>query len=1243
MLSSLNVKVINNKTNNDIDLYVYLDDSIQKIKDKLFVYNADYVPNFLKIEVGKSKRIVTNSNDILYEYIDDFEDRVIYISNIQDDIIKNPEELLSDSDLFDSVLLDFQKQYTDLTDDDLQFIIKFVIINKEYAIIQIDYSDIEGYIYNLKDTRDKLLKITKETNNDMSIREFEKLSKNFELNTLENKISYNNINLNIIGRNFENGSKGIFIKLNEIYNIIELTDKIPFIALGRKSGSSRLPQIKIFNKLIDTIQEKEIKGWVLNEKKKLNEATYKIIKGLMIKTHFGTNNFLTINLLANGLLSINLKLSQNEQDKYMNLEGLINDIKREVNIIIEYLNTFNGVFLRSKRISLIDNSFVSIDSIDTSIETSVFIDRIKFESIIKNQYISNSILELKQTESLDVLSAYYKKFKTRDTLEDIKGITINVKDNAYKEDSSIIKIFGANNYTQTLLILLNVLIIAEMSSLLKSDGLFDDFIKKRKIREKTNKKKLKEQGINFDSRECQAIRQPILHDKNNNDNNDDYIITHNNKDYRCDNSDYPYPGFTKSNIVCCFKYNQSGNESYIKNVNPDSLTILVEPSNFKITIKEKKESFETYIIRIVSDYQEGFNESNSMPRYYYLSSLKSNIQLSQSDLIPIYNKSLIKKIENEDSIWLDRVPLAQIIYPSATNKCSHKPDLNNRTSINAPCNEYKKENFNFFGYTSKSVPCCFDKEKEPYINRKKKESDITKQYIIQSSDKILNYQKIGILPEDISTLLNKILLKSDTKTFYRMGIIQNNNSFLNAILLGINNTVNQTLINNHIEFKHKIIRYLQKNPNEFNKLNNGDISIKYSLEEYIEFISNDNNYLSWSLLIDILERLLKVNIIIFDTNNTNTKLLCRQIILNSKKFNRPFILLLKHKNTFELVIQLVLQSDKKNDVIREFQYENKIIQFLTQYYKDTCIKENIYPKNYPYIPINTHQYIIQTLLLENNNTLLGSIKYQIKNNFNKINYLMTKRGVVIPIIETGIIDNPNIKVIEFSSFIRQNTKLLSLYNYINVFKAYNKITNQTTKIIGIVDTNIAEIGGLMSNFGNFIPYLKSSNDNDNDIPKLDFKYYLDLDEKLHNNNNTTFIKNDFEIYSSNDDKIKTNIFNLKSILGNQIYQDQYIKDNIESIIKNKTLTRNQKINDILDIFVNIPLIKQEIILDSDSTILLKTIANEMINDNIENLVLNNIITSENFNKNDVKIRSSESILLNIDDIRRWIKNFKSDE
>jgi len=1239
MLSSLNVKVVNNKTKIDIDTYIFLDDSIQKIKDKLFIHSADYVPNFLKIEVGESRRIVSNSNDILYEYVDDLENPVIYISNIQDNLVKNPEDLLKDSDLFDSVLFDFQKEYTDLTYDDLQFVIKFVILNKEYTIIKIEYSDIEGYIYNLKEIRDKLLKKAKDMDNDMSIQEFNKLSRNFDFNILENIVSYNNINLNVIGENFENGSKGIFIKLNEIYNIIELNSKIPFIALGRKSGSSRLPQIKLFNKLIDTVQEKEIKSWVLNEKKKLNEATYKIVKGLMIKTQFGINNFLTINILANGLLSVNLKLSQNEQQKYTSLEELINDIKKHVNDIIEYLNTFNGVFLKSKRISLIENSFVAIDSIDTSFETSVFIDRIKFESIIKNQYISNGILELKQTESLDVLSAYYKKFKTRDTLEDTKGITINVKDNAYKEDSSIIKIFGANNYIQTLLILLNILIIAEMSSLLKSDGLFDDFIKKRKIREKTNKKKLKEQGINFDSRECQAIRQPTLHDT---PSKDSYFITHNNKNYKCDNSEYPHPGFTKSNIVCCFKYNQSGNESYIKNVNPDSLTILVEPSNFKITITENRKSFETYIIRIVSDYQDGFNESNSMPRYYYLSPLKSKVQLSQADLIPIYNKSLIKQIENEDNIWLDRVPLAQIIYPSATNKCSHKPDLNNRTSINAPCNEYKKEEFNFFGYTSKSIPCCFDKEKDPYISRKKKESDITKQYIIQSSDKILNYQKIGILPEDISVLLNKILIQSDTKTFYRMGVIQNNSSFLNAILLGVNSTINQTLINNHIEFKYKIVKYLQKNPNEFNKLNNGDISIKYSLEEYIEFIMNDNNYLSWNLLIDILERLLKRNIIIFDTNNIETKLLCRQIILNPKKFNRPFILLLKHKNTFELVIQLVLHTDKKNDVIREFQYENKIIKFLTEYYKDTCIKESIYPKNYPYIPINTHQYIIQTLSLQNNNTLLGSIKYQIKNNFNKINYLMTKRGVTIPIIETGIIDNPNIKVIEFSSFIRQNSKLLSLNNYINAFKAYNKITNEIVKIIGIVDTNITEIGGLMSNFGNFIPYLKSDVDDNNDIPKLDFKYYLDIDEKIQENN-TTLMKNDFEIYSSNDDKIKTDIFNLKTILGNKIYQSQNIKEDIEDIIKNKTLTRDQKINNILDIFKDIQLIKQEINKDPNTQTLLKSIANEMINDNIENLVLNNIITSDNFNKNDVKIRSSESILLNIDDIRRWIKNFKSND
>ena len=76
-----------------------------------------------------------------------------------------------------------------------------------------------------------------------------------------------------------------------------------------------------------------------------------------------------------------------------------------------------------------------------------------------------------------------------------------------------------------------------------------------------------------------------------------------------------------------------------------------------------------------------------MPRYYYLSNTTNKLT-SQNDILPIYNKDLIDAIEQEDNIWLDRVTLSQIIYPSASNKCSFKPDLNNRTSLHSPCSEH---------------------------------------------------------------------------------------------------------------------------------------------------------------------------------------------------------------------------------------------------------------------------------------------------------------------------------------------------------------------------------------------------------------------------------------------------------------------------------------------------------------------------------------------------------------------------
>lgn len=1230
-MPSLSVIVVNKETTKIINEeypHVLLDDSIKKIKEKLFVFNAELIPNLTKIEIEDESGnllIIKDSDSLLFEHFTSIPDNpTIFISNLKDTISQAQlQSLYLDESEFKKSLDIFKKEYSDITSDDLSFIIKLSLINTGFSNLTI--YDIQDYIKDTQFKRSKILSIIEQQENDPILQQFYTLSKKFTPEI--SRVSYNDITLSITGENVTYGTKGIFIKLNEIFNILELNDNLPFIALGRKSGSnSKQPQIKIYNRLLDTISDKDIKGWVLNEKKKLNEATYKTIKGLMIKSKLkNTNNYLTINILQNGIIYVNTKVNDSEAS---NLEQILTDIKDNVTMIIEYINKLQSVFLKSKRISSVNKSNIIIDSIDTSIETNIFINRLKFESLIKQDMISKTTLELKSTESLDVLSAYYKKFKTYDNVEDIKGITINIRDNPYKEGSSIIKIFGSSNQTQSIIVAWNILILGEMSELIKKNGLFEDFTKKRKIREKTNKKTLKEQGIHFDSRECQAIRQPKL----NTDNKlplkkDSYTITFNNQNYRCDSPNYAYPGFTKSNIVCCFKYSQTGNQSYTKNVDPESLNILVEPSNFKIKIKQGKKSFETYVIKIVSEYKHGFNKDNSVPKYYYLSNTLNKLT-SENDIIPIYNKTLIDTIEQEDNIWLDRVTLSQVIYPSASNKCSFKPNLNNRNTIHTPCDGYKKNKF--FGYTSKSVPCCFDKEKDPYVTRKKKETDMTKQYIIQSSDKILNYKQLGILPEDISTLLKNVLDVKDIH--YRMGIIQNNSSFLNALLLATDNLIRGQTINNHKEFKQFISDYLIKNKGEFNKLNNGDISIKYSnIQSFINYINTDI-FLNWLELVDLLERILKHNIIILDVTE-KTRLLCRPIILNPKKFGRPFIVLLKNKNTFEVIVKLTKDNSKKTDIIKTYLYTAKLVKFLTEYYIQTCVRKNVYPENYSYISIYPHQLIIPKLKNQNtDSTLIGNIKYQIINDFNKINLLMTKRGVLIPILETGVIDNSEIKVIQFSSLIKQEDKLLSLKNYINAYKSFNKILSNVkdfkpVKILGIVNSNVNSIGGIVTNFNYILPYRKDSKTTLQNITLFDYKYYLDIDEKLQQTKHQITA---FSAYISNYNDNIDKLFNLKKIIGDKFNNNQEMKEYVEGLIKRPDMTKSDKITELLEIFntFNIP---------NNNISLLKAISNEILNDNAENLILNNIITSDTFNKNEVMMRDSESILLNIDDIRRWIK------
>jgi len=1273
-LKSLNVKayILDSKLKEkaiEITYPILLDDSIKNIKDKLFLdENYPQIPELIKLQIfNENENIyinITNRHYLIYEYyndllIDDFTPE-LYISNLLDDPILNNNsyiltDILSDSnkDQLNNLLNELVNNgYFDLDIADL-----------EYALMtKINYNNNNLNRYEEEINRYNNLKLKQRINlankfpNDNLLTDFQNISINDNIDLGDYKITINDIRIKIIGSNVENGVKGPFIKLNEIFNTFELNEQIPFIALSKRNSNTKTPQIKAYNNILNVVSDKEIKSWVLNEKKKLNQATYKIIKGLLLKSRLeNSKTYISVNILSNGEIYVNALFSKDDIYSTMNYDDIYNIIIKNIDEIIVKLNTFQGVFLQSKRINSIINSNVNVDSIDSSIQTDFEINRNKLSNLLNSDFIREYLFEKKDTESNEIFSAYYKKFKSNhDHDNDIKGITINIRDNLHLENSSIVNIYAASNLNQTIIIFANIYILNLIALSTNKNGYFDVKTSERIIKKISQMKILKKEGVeNLNSAKCQAPRHPDINHDNLDPIDDSYILTYKNKSFRCPNKKYPYPGFTNSDIVCCFKNTQKGNVNYIRNIDKEALTIEIEPSNFKVKITNGKKSFETYVIRVISDYRNELNEDNSISRYYYL---EQDLKNERPILTPITNKDLIDTISKEDNIWLNSISLSKIIYPSSKTECSFKPNLNNTGSkfkINSPCDEHK--NMPFFRYKNTSIPCCFDKEISPYLTAKSKKNNNTNQYILTSDTKILNPGKLAYLPQELIHLFNE-LSPNYKDLFYRQGIIKDEiNSFLYVILLAIDNKIKSKKITNYIEFKSIIKKYLLKNIKEFNKLNNGDLLLKYSnIDSYIK--SFDKN-VNWFETIELLEKIIKKNIIIIDIkengkDNIDLRVLCRPKGINPNKFDRPFIILLKRQKYFELLV--IVTIPKSNNYIidkKEFSADDNIIKFLLKYYKDSCIKKNDYPVNYGE-PIENDKIIpyIPLLKLDNIHDILkgikevGYIKYQIENDFHKINYLMTSKGVILPIFETGVIstefNNKKLKVVSISSLINQYTKLLDLKTYKNVFKLLNtsKKLENVIKIIGIAESNYPKIGGLLTNFGAFIPYSISNDDKKfKNIKHLDYKYYIDIDKYLNETNEINKI-NEFNEYSIYTNEQNNEIFNIKKKLGNVFSNDDRLKEHIYDIIIDTQIDKGTKINNIYNIIyheINSQFEHKEI--------LLKNIINDMLNDNKENLILNNIIVSDNFNKDDIIVRDSESVLLNVNDIRNWIKVNKSEE
>ena len=133
-----------------------------------------------------------------------------------------------------------------------------------------------------------------------------------------------------------------------------------------------------------------------------------------------------------------------------------------------------------------------------------------------------------------------------------------------------------------------------------------------------------------------------------------------------------------------------------------------------------------------------------------------------------------------------------------------------------------------------------------------------------------------------------------------------------------------------------------------------------------------------------------------------------------------------------------------------------------------------------------------------------------------------------------------------------------------------------------------------------------------------------------------YIINMSMVYSDIMRGMKDKIYKIKQQLASVISVNEDLINRIKGLNKKSDMNRVEKVNKTIDIFKNI-------MDENTSEFILKHIANEVINDNIENALLNNMIVPDEFNVDEITMKESESVLLNIEDIKNWVKKYKNVE
>lgn len=298
------------------------------------------------------------------------------------------------------------------------------------------------------------------------------------------------------------------------------------------------------------------------------------------------------------------------------------------------------------------------------------------------------------------------------------------------------------------------------------------------------------------------------------------------------------------------------------------------------------------------------------------------------------------------------------------------------------------------------LPCCYGKDhskrkgsiyRHYYHDEELREKGVMEQQDMIMTNKFLTKDKYGILPDEITKILETFDRKEGYK-FVRKGLFDTKSSFLDCVLEG---TYEESGILEYNSEKERIKRLKQIREDLATNVNAAlckQEMYDFSIEEIMETIADTEVYMDPKLFISLLENVYDCNIIVFNRIGLKSgKIMSPRYTQSYYRTERKkkYVFIYEHMGSTsnhakyprcELIVSWKVGGTEEDDVLYNFEYDSEISKGIRSIYN---IILNSYILNKKVDNVHFPVYKKNVELLEQNIDSYGKcrmIKFKFKRN-----------------------------------------------------------------------------------------------------------------------------------------------------------------------------------------------------------------------------------------------------------------------